>query len=121
MWFILNILPFIFCHYSAGLFMVTEQNVIEWENRSPIAFPQQNVSIAAKAQKRPIKLALVSCGLGHINRGVEVSTARWYEALKDNDAVDVRLFSGGDYPQATSVINFPRDWLLKTILSPITK
>jgi 1,2-diacylglycerol 3-alpha-glucosyltransferase len=70
--------------------------------------------------QKPIKLALVSCGLGHINRGVEVSTARWYEALKNNENLDVRLFSGGEYPDATKIDNIPRDLLLKTIGLPFT-
>ena len=70
--------------------------------------------------KRPIKVALVACGLGHIRRGVEVSTARWYEALKDKNDIDVRLFSGGDYPGATRIDNIPRDLPLKTVLAPFT-
>ncbi len=69
--------------------------------------------------KPKIKLALVSCGLGHINRGVEVSTARWFEALKNDQSIDVRLFSGGEYPGATKIDNIPRDSLLKTLFAPV--
>lgn len=56
----------------------------------------------------PLKLALISTGLGHINRGFEISTARWFEALKRHSNLDVRLFSGGDYPGAKALWNFPR-------------
>ncbi len=55
-----------------------------------------------------IKLALISTGLGHINRGFEISTARWFEALKRHSNLDVRLFSGGKYPEAKALWNFPR-------------
>ncbi len=80
----------------------------------------KNLKLRVKdGHPRPVKIALVSCGLGHIRRGVEVSTARWYEALKHNQAVDVRLFAGGEYPEAKKIDNIPRDLLLKTILNPI--
>lgn len=79
------------------------------------------VSADTKIRKRPIKLALVSCGLGHINRGVEVSTARCYEALKNNESLTVRLFSGGQYPGAQKINNIPRDLLLRTIFAPMSK
>ncbi len=68
---------------------------------------------------RPIKLAFISCGLGHVNRGFEVSTARWYEVLSDCPELDVKLFTGGKYDGATEIINIPRDWLLKYVLFPI--
>lgn len=55
-----------------------------------------------------VKLALVSTGLGHINRGFEISTARWFESLKKFSNLNVRLFSGGDYPGAKALWNFPR-------------
>ncbi len=69
---------------------------------------------------RRLKIALVSCGLGHINRGVEVSTARWFKSLKTNKSVDVRLFCGGEYPEATHIDNIPRDLLLNTVFAPIS-
>lgn len=61
----------------------------------------------------PVKLAMVSCGLGNVNRGFEVSTARWYSALKNDPRLDVRLFAGGNYPDSTWVANLPRDFLLR--------
>jgi glycosyltransferase involved in cell wall biosynthesis len=103
------------------LLMKRVQKIIEPTNELHLAASSQVFSAAAKTKNRPIKLALVSCGLGHINRGVEVSTARWYEALKDNDALDVRLFSGDKYPGAISVFNFPRDWLLAKVFFPLTR
>lgn len=58
-----------------------------------------------------MKLALVSTGLGHVNRGFEISTARWFDALRTHTDLDVRLFCGGDYPGARKVWNFPRQSL----------
>ncbi|MBX3075476.1 glycosyltransferase family 4 protein [Candidatus Obscuribacterales bacterium] len=58
---------------------------------------------------RPVKIALVSCGLGNTTRGFETSTARWFEALKQHTALDVRLFCGGDYPGGKRLWNFPRN------------
>src|ERR1700722_4876069 len=99
--------------------MIRKQNVIEAERKSHLSVPSQSVLPRHDVTKKPIKLALISCGLGHINRGVEVSTARWFEALKKDQSIDVRLFSGGEYPGATKINNIPRDNLLKTIFSPI--
>ena len=61
----------------------------------------------------PVKLAMVSCGLGNVNRGFEVSTARWYSALKNDPRLEVRLFAGGNFPDSTWVANLPRDFLLR--------
>ncbi len=59
-----------------------------------------------------VRVALVSCGLGHINRGFEISTARWYRALSREPGLDVRLFAGGPHPDATKVTTIHRDtWL----------
>jgi len=63
-----------------------------------------------------IKLALFSCGLGNVHRGFEVSTARWYEVLKEHPMMDVKLFSGARYPQAQPIINIPRDFVLNSPL-----
>lgn len=60
------------------------------------------------SDQRPLKLALVSTGLGHINRGFEISTARWFEALKRHSSLDVRLYSGGKHCGAKALWNFPR-------------
>lgn len=87
---------------------------------SEINYRSRPDNLAGREGKRRLKVALVSCGLGHVRRGVEVSTARWYEALKDDENLDVRLFSGGEYSGATKIDNIPRDFLLKTILAPLT-
>lgn len=61
-----------------------------------------------------IKLALVSSGLGNTNRGFEISTARWFDALKSRKNLHVRLFAGGGYPDATTLWNFPRQSIWTT-------
>lgn len=60
-----------------------------------------------------IKLALISCGLGNINRGFEVSTARLYKTLNEKSDFDVRLYSGGKHEGAKFVWNIPRDEVQK--------
>ena len=69
------------------------------------------ISAASERQghNKPVKLALVTSGLGHINRGFEISTARWYEALKEHSDLDVRLFCGGPYETGKQLWNFPRN------------
>lgn len=62
------------------------------------------------------KLALLSCGLGNVERGFEVSTARWYEALKDVPDVDAHLYAGGKYPGATTCWNIDRTNFTKYVL-----
>lgn len=71
------------------------------------------IAQTAEAADAPLRLAMVSCGLGYVNRGFEVSTARWYSSLKKDPRLDVRLFSGGAYPESTVVANLPRDFLLR--------
>jgi glycosyltransferase involved in cell wall biosynthesis len=66
---------------------------------------------------RPLRLALVSCGLGNVHRGFEVSTARWYEALKKHPGLDVKLFTGGFYKGGHFVPNIPRDWAMASPLA----
>ncbi len=63
---------------------------------------------SSTATASDLKLALISTGLGHINRGFEISTARWFESLKRHSNLNVRLFSGGKYPDAKALWNFPR-------------
>ncbi len=70
--------------------------------------PDAEITALYKAEQRPLKLALVSTGLGHINRGFEISTARWFEALKRHSSLDVRLYSGGEHSGAKALWNFPR-------------
>jgi glycosyltransferase involved in cell wall biosynthesis len=67
-------------------------------------------------EKTKTKLALLSCGLGNVTRGFEVSTARWYEALKDQPDLEVQLYSGGKYPGATQCWNLDRTNLIKYLL-----
>lgn len=69
---------------------------------------------------RPVRLAMVSCGLGNVHRGFEVSTARWFSALKKQDGLNVRLFAGGKYPDSTLVYNLPRDFMLNWVLRAFT-
>lgn len=59
-----------------------------------------------------IKVALLSCGLGHVTRGFEVSTLRWYEALQKHPDLDVKLYAGGKYPDTHWVWNLNRDGVL---------
>ena len=65
-----------------------------------------------------MKLALISSGLGNTYRGFEISTGRWFDALRRYTDLDVRLFAGGNHPGATRVWNIPRrNWLLRPLLS----
>jgi glycosyltransferase involved in cell wall biosynthesis len=64
-----------------------------------------------------IKLALISCGLGNVNRGFEVSTARLYKTLKESSTFDVRLFSGGKHEGAKFIWNIPRDEVQRSPLN----
>lgn len=68
-----------------------------------------NSTAAGLAGDRPVKLALVTSGLGNINRGFEISTARWYDALTRYTDLDVRLFCGGPHASGKQLWNFPRD------------
>jgi glycosyltransferase involved in cell wall biosynthesis len=59
-----------------------------------------------------IKLALFSSGLGIINRGFEVSTARIFRAIQSCADLDTRLFAGAEYPEAERVWCISRNrWL----------
>jgi len=62
-------------------------------------------------QRNPgaIKVALISSGLGNSSRGFEISTARWYRALRKHTKLDVRLYCGGDYPDGIKLWNIPRN------------
>lgn len=60
------------------------------------------------AELRPIKLALVSCGLGRVQRGFEISTSRWQTALSSDPRLDLKVFSGGEFPNAERVWNIAR-------------
>jgi len=58
---------------------------------------------------RPIKLALVSCGLGRVQRGFEISTSRWQAALSSDPRLELRVFSGGEFPNAERVWSIARN------------
>lgn len=66
----------------------------------------------------PIKLALFSSGLGSIQRGFEISTGRFYNALSGQNGLDVRLFCGSDFPGAKAVWNIGRQYWLSSLLKP---
>jgi len=72
---------------------------------------------ASASATRPLKLALVSCGLGNVRRGFEISTGRWYEALKDYPGLKVKLYCGGNYPGSELIFNIPRDLVMASPLS----
>ena len=76
---------------------------------APAEAPHLLVSDFKSDTEQPVKLALVSSGLGHINRGFEISTARWFHALEQHTDMDVRLFSGGRHKGAKQLWNFPRN------------
>jgi len=63
----------------------------------------------ARGSNTSPRLALVSSGLGNTNRGFEISTARWFEALKSHTDLDVRLYCGGKYAGGKALWNFPRN------------
>lgn len=63
-----------------------------------------------------IKLAIVSCGLGNVNRGFEVSAARWYQALSHETKLNVKLFCGGRHPGGTLVWNCRRNGFVASLL-----
>lgn len=63
-------------------------------------------------QVSPLRVALFSCGLGNINRGFEISTGRFFQAIANDADFDVRLYCGGDYRGGAPVWNIGRDvWL----------
>jgi glycosyltransferase involved in cell wall biosynthesis len=68
------------------------------------------------SDSRPIKLALVSCGLGRVQRGFEISTSRWQTALSSDPRLDLRVFSGGEFPNAERVWNIARNDILNSPL-----
>ncbi len=65
---------------------------------------------------KPIKIGLLSSGLGTINRGFEITTSRWYESIKELPGVSAKVYAGGDYPGAVKAWNIPRDVLLNSPL-----
>ena len=67
-------------------------------------------------RSRRIKLALVSCGLGRVQRGFEISTSRWQAALSSDPRLELRVFSGGVFPNAERVWNIARNDILNSPL-----
>lgn len=63
-----------------------------------------------------IKLALVSCGLGCVQRGYEISTSRWQAMLSKDPRLDLKVFSGGVFPDAERVWNIARGDLVNSPL-----
>lgn len=88
--------------------MKPKMNTQTHSGMKPQVRPQAEMVTPPTSEQRPLKLALVSTGLGHINRGFEISTARWFEALKRHSSLDVRLYSGGKHCGAKELWNFPR-------------
>jgi 1,2-diacylglycerol 3-alpha-glucosyltransferase len=68
------------------------------------------------SESHPIKLALVSCGLGRVQRGFEISTSRWQTALSSDPRLELRVFSGGEFPNAERVWNIARNDILNSPL-----
>lgn len=79
----------------------------------------QACEVSSYHDRGQLRVALLSCGLGNVTRGFEMSIHRWYKTLKKEPYLDVRLFSGGKHADSTQVLNIPRDWLLRTVLSPV--
>ena len=65
-------------------------------------------------EAHPIKLALVSCGLGRVQRGYEISTSRWQAALSSDPRLNLRVFSGGVFPNAERVWSIARNGILNS-------
>lgn len=65
-----------------------------------------------------IKTAMFSSGLGAINRGFEISTARFYRNIAKRNILDARLYAGADYPDAHRVWCIGRNKWLNGPLAP---
>src|SRR4029077_16285333 len=69
-----------------------------------------------ESDSHPIKLALVSCGLGRVQRGFEISTSRWQTALSSDPRLNLRVYSGGEFPNADRVWSIARNDILNSPL-----
>ena len=58
---------------------------------------------------RPLRVAFVACGLGHINRGFETTTWNWFRTMAHTPGLDVRAFGGGKMLPAERIANLPRN------------
>lgn len=84
----------------------------------PAIGPSKQVEPSATGCTAP-RLALISCGLGNTNRGFEVSTARWYDALRKHSRLDVCLICGGNYADGKRLWNIPRNSIISNALRHI--
>jgi glycosyltransferase involved in cell wall biosynthesis len=73
-------------------------------------------AVLTRRVHRPIKIGLLSSGLGAVNRGFEITTARWYESIKDLAGVEAKVYAGGNYPGSVRGWNLRRDLLLHSPL-----
>lgn len=65
------------------------------------------------------RIAFISAGLGNISRGFETSTALWFNQIKKEKELDVKLFSGGKYENAIKVWNIPRNGRFARLLRKV--
>jgi glycosyltransferase involved in cell wall biosynthesis len=77
---------------------------------------RSRISLKTGCSSTPIKLALISCGLGRVQRGFEITTSRWQAAISSDKRLDLKVFSGGAFPDAERVWNIPRNSLLDSPL-----
>lgn len=87
-------------------------------NGTAVKIPSEHNKIQESRSSHRIRLVLVSSGLGNVTRGFEISTARWYHALKNHTELDVHLICGGPFNAATVVPNIGRNNML---LRPLMK
>ena len=86
-----------------------------YSNPHASAIILENIRTSIRDPK-PIKLALLSCGLGRVQRGFEITTSRWQAALSSDSRLDVKVFSGGVFPNAARIWNLPRNDLFDSTL-----
>ncbi len=89
--------------------------------RNTFQVPPSSEKSLETAVAKPVKLALMSSGLGKINRGFEITTARWYEAVSADPRLTTKLYAGNRYADAHKVWNIPRDLLLNSPLKIFSK
>jgi glycosyltransferase involved in cell wall biosynthesis len=93
---------------------------IETHDKMPMIADLEEKTIGSER----IKLALVSCGLGRVQRGYEISTSRWQAVLLSDRRLNLRVFSGGVHPNAERVWSIARNDILNSplgILHPLNE
>jgi len=65
------------------------------------------------------RVAFLCSGLGNISRGFETSTDNWFNAIKNDKELSVKLFSGGRHKNATRVWNIRRHGKTAAILKKL--